>query len=189
MELANVSQQHLTRRAVANVPEGRHDRSLARSAWESGHTKRAVPEGRYDSRQVCAPILFDDTSGISCARSYRSLRDGSFEGRFSRHFVPGYDLIVPPGHFATGSASSVQTCHLIVLVLVVVLGCRLRRQARIEETKPLPGDSPGSDHRKRPTTRTTATTIRIPIHLGWGSLSSPAGAQSRDIWHPFRNRL
>jgi hypothetical protein len=24
-------------------------------------------------------------------RSYRTLRDGSFEGRFSRHFVPGYD--------------------------------------------------------------------------------------------------
>jgi hypothetical protein len=42
------------------------------------------------------------TSGISYARSYRTLRDGSFEGRFPRHFVPGYDRTVPPGH--TGSA-------------------------------------------------------------------------------------
>jgi hypothetical protein len=25
------------------------------------------------------------------------------EGRFPRHFVPGYDRAVPPGHFATGS--------------------------------------------------------------------------------------
>jgi hypothetical protein len=41
---------------------------------------------------------------ISCARSHRTLRDGSFDGRFPRHFVPGYDRVVPPGrafgHFA-----------------------------------------------------------------------------------------
>jgi hypothetical protein len=30
-------------------------------------------------------------------RSYRTLRDGSFEGRFSRHFVPGYDRCRPSG--------------------------------------------------------------------------------------------
>src|ERR1700722_57004 len=35
-------------------------------------------------------------------RSYRTLRDGSFAWRFSRHFVPGYDRTVPPGQFATG---------------------------------------------------------------------------------------
>ena len=35
--------------------------------------------------------------GISCARSYRTLRDGSLEGRFPRHFVPGYDQLVPTG--------------------------------------------------------------------------------------------
>ena len=33
-------------------------------------------------------------------RSYRALRDGSFEGRFPRHFVPGYDRVVPPGQIA-----------------------------------------------------------------------------------------
>ena len=38
-----------------------------------------------------------NTSGISCAQSYRTLRDGSFEGRCPRHFVPGYDQPVPPG--------------------------------------------------------------------------------------------
>ena len=31
------------------------------------------------------------------ARSYRTLRDGSFEGRFPRHFVPGYDRCCPYG--------------------------------------------------------------------------------------------
>jgi hypothetical protein len=30
-------------------------------------------------------------------RSYRTLRDGSLEGRIPRHFVPGYDRLVPPG--------------------------------------------------------------------------------------------
>src|ERR1700676_2413153 len=39
--------------------------------------------------------------GISCVRSYRTLRDGSFEGRFPRHFVPGYDHAVPPGHYSS----------------------------------------------------------------------------------------
>ena len=33
------------------------------------------------------------------------LRDGSFEGTaVPRHFVPGYDRIVPPGHLATSSS-------------------------------------------------------------------------------------
>ena len=41
--------------------------------------------------------LYPATCGISCARSYRTLRDGSFEGRFLRHFVPGYDQPVTPG--------------------------------------------------------------------------------------------
>jgi hypothetical protein len=31
--------------------------------------------------------------GIRCDRSYRALRDGSFERRFPRHFVPGYDRV------------------------------------------------------------------------------------------------
>src|ERR1700719_762700 len=34
---------------------------------------------------------------ISCARSYRTLRDGSFEGGFPRHFVPGYNRSRPYG--------------------------------------------------------------------------------------------
>src|SRR6516162_5681406 len=31
-------------------------------------------------------------------RSYRTLRDGSLAVRCPRHFVPGYDRAVPPGH-------------------------------------------------------------------------------------------
>ncbi len=40
---------------------------------------------------------------------YRTLRDGSFEGRFPRHFVPGYDRLSLRGlsdfgHFEKGDA-------------------------------------------------------------------------------------
>src|ERR1700722_6858154 len=34
---------------------------------------------------------------VLATRSYRTLRDGSFEGRFPRHFVPGYDRCHPSG--------------------------------------------------------------------------------------------
>ena len=44
-----------------------------------------------------------NTCGISCARSYRTLRDGSFGVRCPRHFVPGYDHAVPPGQEASFS--------------------------------------------------------------------------------------
>jgi hypothetical protein len=48
-----------------------------------------------------------ETGGMSnrCAylhESYRTLRDGSLGWRTcSRHFVPGYDRIVPLGHYFT----------------------------------------------------------------------------------------
>ena len=56
---------------------------------------------------------------FSCARSYRTLRDGSFDGRFPRHFVPGYDRVVPTGrafrHFATGfSLASLAIAELVL---------------------------------------------------------------------------
>ena len=40
--------------------------------------------------------------------SYRTLRDGSFGGRYPRHFVPGYDHAVPLGRkrFRTEACSS-----------------------------------------------------------------------------------
>ena len=43
---------------------------------------------------------YRNISGISCARSYRTQGDGSFEGRFTKHFVPGYNQPVPPGRKA-----------------------------------------------------------------------------------------
>ena len=102
---------------LRNVPEGRCDRSLARSAWDSATPKcRPVGNGviragvrtdsmigvtkfriRKPSLRNTAHISTRNTSGISCARSYRTLRDGSFEGRFPRHFVPGYDRCCPYG--------------------------------------------------------------------------------------------
>jgi hypothetical protein len=62
--------------------------------------------------QVCAPIRHgahfheNNTSVIGCARSYRTLRDGTFEGPFPRHFVPGYDRVVPSGRGPAGGLSS-----------------------------------------------------------------------------------
>jgi hypothetical protein len=35
--------------------------------------------------------------------THRTLRDGLLGVGLPRHFVPGYDRTVPPGHFATGS--------------------------------------------------------------------------------------
>ena len=46
-------------------------------------------------RENTAHISMRNTCGIRCARSYRTLRDGSFEGRFPRHFMPGYDRCCP----------------------------------------------------------------------------------------------
>ena len=59
-------------------------RRLEGGKFECGIAKR----NRSDPKMHC---------GISCARSYRTLRDGSFEGRFAKHFVPGYDHTVPLG--------------------------------------------------------------------------------------------
>src|SRR6202030_1082326 len=47
--------------------------------------------------ETMAHMSTRNTSGIRCARSYRTLRDGSFAGRFPRHFVPGYDRCCPSG--------------------------------------------------------------------------------------------
>jgi hypothetical protein len=64
---------------------------------------RAAMRAKFDdwsdeiSLRNTAHISARNTSGISCARSYRTLQDGSFEGRFPRHSVPGYDRCCPSG--------------------------------------------------------------------------------------------
>src|ERR1700680_3964164 len=76
---------------LRSVPEGRSDRSLARSALDCPAPKEPSRRERSDACRYA--YRFESTRnivGISCARSYRTLRDGSFEGRFPRHFVPGY---------------------------------------------------------------------------------------------------
>ena len=82
------------------VPEGQHDRSQARSAWDNATSKsRPVGYGVIGAG-VRADSMIGVTNsntktenihvvcGMSCARSYRTLRDDSLEGRFPRHFVP-----------------------------------------------------------------------------------------------------
>ena len=119
------------------------DRSLARSAWNSA-TQKCRPVGygviragvRTDSmigvtkfriqklkrKQKHGAHVDEKYLWISCARSYRTLRDGSFEGRFPRHFVPGYDQPVPPGQkpFAHRRASH-SVCTYVVKTLGVTL--------------------------------------------------------------------
>ena len=58
----------------------------------------------------CSAITSGQSSNRSAHphRSHRTLRDGSFGARCSRHFVPGYDHAVPPGHFAGSSHAA--TC-------------------------------------------------------------------------------
>ena len=82
------------RLGAESVP-GTADCSLARSAWVSATPKAPSRRVRYDRR--CARVLEGDAFvGLQAARhSYP--RDGSFEGRFPRHFVPGYNQPVPPG--------------------------------------------------------------------------------------------
>src|ERR1700692_2736149 len=109
----------------SSVPEGRCDRSLARSAWDSVTPKEPSRRVRCDSRR-CA--LAHDTisfhgrhflvpeyslrfqhistrnpSGISYARSYRTLRDGSFGVALSQALRAGYDRCTGRAcrHFAT----------------------------------------------------------------------------------------
>jgi hypothetical protein len=79
---------------VAYVPEGRCDRSLARSAWDRA-TQKSRPVGYGLIR---AGVRTDSMVGVTKSNgSYRTLRDGPLGGRFPRHFVPGYDHAVPLG--------------------------------------------------------------------------------------------
>jgi hypothetical protein len=104
---------------LRNVPEGRCDRSLARSAWTSGTPKRSVPQGtvcRYLAGSGQRSIndekyLWDELRPIIPYPTGRF-----FGGAFPRHFMPGYDRVVPPGQDVSFSG--------IRILLVVILGPR-----------------------------------------------------------------
>src|ERR1700726_1096574 len=51
-----------------------------------------------------------NTSGISCTRSYRTLRDGSFEGTLSQALRPGYDRCCPSGDCRTSAKNELFSC-------------------------------------------------------------------------------
>src|ERR1700722_19178248 len=74
-----------------------------------------------------------NTSGISCARSYRTLRHGSFTGRFPRHFVPGYDRCCPYGTRWQKSRNS---------ILVKACCDMSRRDGAIVARHEVPGKAP-----------------------------------------------
>jgi hypothetical protein len=88
----------------SSVPEGRRDRSQARSAWNTDIPKEPSRRARCDS---CRSAHRVDDWRVGVRKflelaapengSDRTLRDGSLEVALSRHFVPGYDRVVPPG--------------------------------------------------------------------------------------------
>jgi hypothetical protein len=109
--------------ACRRVPEGQHDRSLARSAWESVPRKNR-PGGygmiRYGARlipevspaRMCTVFLPYRLNGPR--NGQRRIRKRHIAanhtvpygtallgGTVPRHFVPGYDRVVPPGHVHT----------------------------------------------------------------------------------------
>jgi hypothetical protein len=60
----------------------------------------ALGLARQRHPKILARIIWEFHATRTSARSYRTLGDGSFEGRFPRHFVPGYDRTVTPGQVA-----------------------------------------------------------------------------------------
>jgi hypothetical protein len=72
------------------VPEGQHDSSQARSAWVA--MQRETPS-RRDGRSLVSPRDICRRTNIG---SIVPLGRGYFR-RDSRHFVPGYYRVVPPG--------------------------------------------------------------------------------------------
>jgi hypothetical protein len=72
-----------------------------------GHGFQTFRRIRCDSGR-CAHRFEDCGAHFDCVRSHRTLRDGCFEGRFSRHFVPVYDRCCRTGragrHFAIASS-------------------------------------------------------------------------------------
>ena len=68
-------------------------RAAARTSSDTNLSRRvfSLPKEtrRIFRREICV--------GSAAPDHTRTLRDGSFEGRFPRHFVPGYDHAVPLG--------------------------------------------------------------------------------------------
>jgi hypothetical protein len=96
----------------SSVPEGRSDRSLARSAWNGPTPKEPSRRARYDRAQTYPRGIL--SKGVPCflrKANHSNPRIGAHTGanqtvpygtallmlRCPRHFVPGYDRIVPPG--------------------------------------------------------------------------------------------
>jgi hypothetical protein len=85
--------------------------ALPQESLPVGHGLIRAGVRRFDAfLKNPAHISTRNTSGISCARSYRTLRDGSFEDAFPGTSCQATIGVVPTGrscrHFATASNSS-----------------------------------------------------------------------------------
>jgi hypothetical protein len=70
---------------------------------------RPVGYGVPVSRKFRNGSITRRNTSLSCAQSYRTLRDGSLEGRCSRPFVPGFDRVVPTGQYVLFSVPAADT--------------------------------------------------------------------------------
>jgi hypothetical protein len=63
--------------------------------------------------QIRTLKTFTLSVGLAAPDHTRTLRDGSLEGCFPRHFVPGYDQAVPPGQNTFSPAEALLKSALI----------------------------------------------------------------------------
>src|SRR5271166_1751938 len=107
---------------LAGSGNGPLHRAAARTSSDTNLSRRVFSP----SLRNTAHISTRNTSGISCARSYRTLRDGSFEGRFPSTSCQATIGVVPTGracrHFATASS-------ITLLSIFLLIGCGFRKLA------------------------------------------------------------
>src|ERR1700722_18556712 len=96
----------LLRNACKRVPEGKHDSSLARSAWENVPRKNGCRKWAQCFLRKWLKFCHSGHQIIAHTCTNHTVPYGTapLTWRGPRHFVPGYDRTVPPGHLATGLA-------------------------------------------------------------------------------------
>src|SRR6202035_2640670 len=89
------------------VPSRRVRCDSCRSAHRFDDWSDEISNTKTETRRTCGREI---ALGLAAPRSYHTLRDGSFEGRFPRHFVPGYDRCCPYGDCRTSAKNELFSC-------------------------------------------------------------------------------
>jgi hypothetical protein len=99
---------------IGSVPEGLHESSLARSAWNRVEMEPFRRDGMIFISAVCERFLGFMATTIT--RSDRTRRDGTWKYRVSRHFVPGYLRTVPPGQILRSQCRRLHQCACALIL-------------------------------------------------------------------------